>query len=459
MKRTELYRKLLAFSLSLIVGFTFIPVLGGAAFAEESAGQDGDVIAESAEDLPGADLDAEIITEDIASETDMTPAEGISPATGASAGKEATADPSDLPGLQDNDEADVPPQAYDPGFGYATLDEATLDADPKFVDMSSMFTWKNRYTGLAHIKTSVSGGKTFRNLQVDDNLLLNAFNCKSSSADLDVDLSPCSIGYHVIFLEVCDKNKNVVEVWYVADVPVTISEKPTYKGVFEVYSKKLNIYPYNMAGANSSYNLYLEYSSNGGKTWKRSGYMQKSLITLAIDQGFTQGGLKPNKKYKTRLRYGTTATKVMDGSTGLLLGPALNTGTKKTGKKTKPPIKSVKVKAIKVKFHKHRVPGHYEWVGNSLIWFKAYTEKYYTCKYKVIVKLKKKPGTKGIWVNGKFVKGNKKKYTVKFTPYPNYFVKKPPKGLKKVTVKIRSYQSKKYYGFSPMYKKKKKVTR
>ena len=214
-----------------------------------------------------------------------------------------------------------------------------------------------------------------------------------------------------------------------------------------------------MAGANSSYNLYLEYSSNGGKTWKRSGYMQKSLITLAIDQGFTQGGLKPNKKYKTRLRYGTTATKVMDGSTGLLLGPALNTGTKKTGKKTKPPIKSVKVKAIKVKFHKHRVPGHYEWVGNSLIWFKAYTEKYYTCKYKVIVKLKKKPGTKGIWVNGKFVKGNKKKYTVKFTPYPNYFVKKPPKGLKKVTVKIRSYQSKKYYGFSPMYKKKKKVTR
>ena len=122
-------------------------------------------------------------------------------------------------------------------------------------------------------------------------------------------------------------------------------------------------------------------------------------------------------------------------------------------------IKSVKVKAINVKFHKHRVPGHYEWVGNSLIWIKAYTEKYYTCKYKVIVKMKKKPGTKGIWVNGKFIKGNKKTYTVKFTPYPNYFVKKPPKGLKKVTVKIRSYQSKKYYGFSPTYKKKKKVTR
>ena len=459
MKKIELYRKLLAFSLSLIVGFTFIPVLGGTAFAEESAGQGGDIIAKSAEDLPDADLDAEILTEDIASETDMTPADGIAPADGTTAEQGTSADPAELPGLQDTDEADVPPQSYDLGFGYASVDEASPNANPTFVDKSSMFTWKNRYKGRAHIKASVTEGKTFRNLQVDDSLLLNAFDCKSSSADLDIDLSPCSIGYHVIFLEVCDKNKNVVEVWYAADIPVTISEKPTYKGVWEVYSKKLNIYPYNIAGANSSYNLYLEYSSNGGKTWKRSGYMQKNMITLATEQGFTQRGLKPNKKYKTRLRYGITATKVMDGSTGLLLGPALNTGTKKTGKAKKPPIKSVKVKAINVKFHKHRVPGHYEWVGNSLIWIKAYTEKYYTCKYKVIVKMKKKPGTKGIWVNGKFIKGNKKTYTVKFTPYPNYFVKKPPKGLKKVTVKIRSYQSKKYYGFSPTYKKKKKVTR
>lgn len=287
--------------------------------------------------------------------------------------------------------------------------------------------------------------------------MLRAFNGESSSIDLDIDLSSCAVGYHTIFLEVYDKKKNVVEVWYKQDVPVTISGKPTYKGVFEVSSKTLSIYPHNMAGENASYRLYLEYSANGGKSWQRSGYMQRNSIKLYIQQGYTISGLKANKKYQTRLRYGVPATKA-DGSTGLLLGPVLNTGVKKIGKAKKPPIKSVTVKAVKVKYHKHRVPGHYEWTGYRYIWIGPYTEKYYTCKYKVTAKLKKKPGTKGIYINGKYLKGNKKKYTATFTPYPNYFSKKPPKG-QKFKVTIKSYQAKSYGGFSPAYSKKKKVKR
>ncbi|MBQ9059703.1 MAG: hypothetical protein IJ128_00995 [Firmicutes bacterium] len=446
MNRNGTHRKPLAFLLALIVGVTFVPILGNTAYAQETATENTALAEADAAAAPNTGL------EDITAANDTAAADETATEDDA-----AAEDPAALKGTADTVDIDTPPQSYMPEPDSAVLNDASLDAGFNFVDKGTMFTWKNQYSGLAHIKVSVSGGKTFGNLQVDSTLLLASFNGKKSSIDLDIDLSSCSIGYHYIFLEVYDKNKNVVEVWYVQDVPVTIPDKPTYTGVFNVYSKSLSIYPYNMAGANAAYKLYLEYSSNGGKSWQRSGYMQRNSITLYIDQGFSISGLKANKKYLTRLRYGTTASKT-DGSTGLLLGPPLNTGTKKTGKAKKPAIKSVKVKAIKVKYHKNKVPGHYEWVGNSLIWIGPYTEKYYTCKYKVTIKLKKKPGTKGIYVNGKYLKGNKKKYTVKFTPYPNYFVKKPPKG-QKFKVTIKSYQAKSYGGFSPAYSKKKKVKR
>ena len=268
----------------------------------------------------------------------------------------------------------------------------------------------------------------------------------------------CSPGYHSVVVGVYSKASGKVDeaVSFIkTDIAVPMTDKPTYKGVFNVYAKSLTIYPYNMAGANQSYRLYLEYRKAGTKTWKRSGYMTANAVKLYIDQGFKIKGFKANKKYATRLRYGISATK-SDGSTGLILGPVLNTGTIKTGQAKKPKVKSVTVKAVKVKYHKHRVAGHYYWTGYQYVWIGPYTEKYYTCKIKVTVKLKKKPGAKGLWINGKFVKGNKKKYTAKFTPYPNYYTKKPPKGMK-YKVKIRSYQNKKYYGFSPIYKKKKKV--
>ena len=75
----------------------------------------------------------------------------------------------------------------------------------------------------------------------------------------------------------------------------------------------------------------------------------------------------------------------------------------------------------------------------------------------------KKPKSKGVYIScagySKYCKGNKKKYTFKFTPYPNYRVKRPPKGLGKVKVYVGSYQSKKWGGFSPFKSKKKKIKR
>jgi hypothetical protein len=223
-----------------------------------------------------------------------------------------------------------------------------------------------------------------------------------------------------------------------------------------VYSKVLNFYPYTAGFVNATQPLYLEYKPVKSKKWKRSGYMERDSIKLGNQQGFKIKGLKANTKYNTRIRYGVKATK-FDGSTGTIYGPTFGTGTYKTGKAKKPAVKSIKIKAVKKKFHKNRVAGHYEWTGYHYIWIKPYTEKYWTCKFKVTVKLKKKPGTKGIVVGGKYLKGNKKKYTTTVTPYPNYYTKKPPKGLKKVKITVRSYQSKKYGGLSPVKTKKCKI--
>ena len=194
--------------------------------------------------------------------------------------------------------------------------------------------------------------------------------------------------------------------------------------------------------SNSDYDLYLEYSPDGGKNWARSGYMRFNLIQLASQQQYRISGLAPNHNYVTRIRYG----EVIDGQ--LFLGPVRWTGTYKTGAAKKPKIKSVTCKAVKVKRHKVKHYGYYTGVY-------LYTEKFYTYKVKITVKLKKKPGTAGIWINGKFCKGNKKKYTATFTPYPNYSAKKP-KG-RKWGVVIASYQNKAYGGYSPLYSKKKKL--
>ncbi len=312
-----------------------------------------------------------------------------------------------------------------------------------------------------------------------DGVLIKTFYSQSIPRQ-SVSLADLDTGYHTAFLQLYDNYGILVRMIFKEKIAVNkITAKPTYKGKFEVYSKHFNFYPYNMVMSNQSGPLYMEYRT--GKSWKRTGSMQANPIKLYIEQGFKIGKLKPSRKYKTRIRYGTyvtypkieysdfgltldqfrtvfntTKSYVGDGKNHFFGGPVLNTKTIKTGKGKKPSIRSVFVKATNIKFHKNRVAGHYEWTGYHYVWIGPFTEKFYTCKYKVKVNLKKKPGTKGIWVNGKYLKGNKKSYTTTFTPYPNYFTKKPPKGLK-VKVQVKSYQNKGYGGFSPTYSKKIKV--
>ena len=244
----------------------------------------------------------------------------------------------------------------------------------------------------------------------------------------------------------------------------TITDRPNSNGVFDVYSNYFNYYPYGSFG-NSAGTLYMEYSANGGRSWQRSGYMKYNLITTASRQGYKIGGLMAKTTYLTRIRYGTYATYAKDNGgddkSYFFGGPVLNTTTIKTGSASKHKIKSVELKATKVKYHKLRWPGYYNVVGGSVFWHSSYVEKFYTAKVKVTVKLKKKPGTAGVFISllgqTKWKKGNKKKYTVTFTPTYNYWVKNPHSGKYKLQVNVYSGQNSSWGGYSPVYSKKKKV--
>ncbi len=283
---------------------------------------------------------------------------------------------------------------------------------------------------------------------------------KATSVNRTIPLSICETGYHTIFIQVYSNN-TIIDLLYKTYVSYNdISSRPTYRGAFEVYTNSFTYYPYNMAFANRDGKLYMEYRAAGSKTWKRTGYMQANLIQLAIQQAYKISGLRANTNYAIRIRYGTYVTYdrvkvtdnlyVGDDKAYFFGGPVLNCGVIKTGKAKAPKIKSIKVKAVKVK--RHKIPHYGYYTGVYL-----YTEKFYTCKIKITVKLKKKPGTKGIYVNGYYLKGNKKKYTKTFTPYPNYFTKRPPKGLKKYTVTVRSYQNRSYGGYSPAKSRRVKI--
>lgn len=235
-------------------------------------------------------------------------------------------------------------------------------------------------------------------------------------------------------------------------------DAPNYNGQFEVYSTFFNYSPFTISGGNnpniwtSFYSplLYMEYSSDGGATWNRSGYMQYNSVTSNYNQRYRIGGSTPDTVYKTRIYYGDDY--------GNPISPYLTTSTIKTGKSTKPAIKKVTAKAVNVKYHKKMRPGYYYWTGYHYLWMKPLKMKYYTYNVKVTVKLKKKPGTAGIWVNGRWLPGNKKKYTTKFKiPSPRNMSVKKPRNRIKYTVSVCTGQDETYKGYSPTWQKKMKL--
>lgn len=439
-KRREFMYRLLCLTLAALVGISFVPFIEGSAYAAALNGaedaqtfevmEDGSEAGDAAPDdvditePAEADGDVEYVDADDISETVMigSLSEGLANAGLFGLSKGGV-------GIQEASIEELPAGTY------------SVESSKK----GNIIT----YTG------TINAPYKFGSMYLDGpNIKLGTIN--SSSINYSIDMSYFDVGYHTVILEVLDQSSGSL-IDYIGEPYIAVNPtiKPDSKGSIEAYSTYIRFWPYSF-GTNDDARLYMEYKPVKAKTWKRSGYMESNMIVSYYDQIYKISGFKPNKKYSTRIRYGVSAEYNYDNKTYTFYGPTLSTGSFKTGAKKKPKIKSVRAKAVSVKYHKVRHYGPYTGVY-------LYTEKFYTCKVKVTIKLKKKPGAKGLEVslaNGgtKYLKGNKKTYTTTFTIYPNYFFKRPNKSGSKYTVSFRSYQSKKYGGYSPMYSKAKKLS-
>ena len=232
-----------------------------------------------------------------------------------------------------------------------------------------------------------------------------------------------------------------------------VMHKPLYNrpSQYTVYSRYLiynvgtNLPRYYDDWGIDSYDLYMQYRVRGGK-WKMAGPMSGYTA-----QSYKLSGLRPNTVYQVRTFYGLGSKSNGTFRSGLATGRTSAVVTLKTGKNKKPRIKSMKVKAFKVKKHKESYWSYYWGI------LRYHKVKYYTCKVKVTVKMRKKTGARYVYlsdgIKGKYAKGNKKKYKAIFGPYTT--AKKPTKY--KFTLYMLSLQNKNYGGYSPILKKTKKV--
>lgn len=425
--KKEIIKKLISIALALVVGVTFIPLLGDAAFAEGEDASDeiNSYPIEINDDGTAVDEAAGVI----APETDGAEADTPTDAEGET--------------LSPNDEN----QTLD--LGDNSLESMDISGAAEMKAMaSSFYTLNSARSGSSIILNGsftgsyTANGTTYKKNQMffhdvvtkDSSGNLKAIgycNYKNSLSNYSVKLTNLgSPGYYDVRVYVYDSNKQPIG-WLPANrYRVGITAAPSANGSIAVYHNYLD-YMSPVDGNLINYKLFLEYN---GRVYGPMSYLQSAKIT----------GLAPNSNYGIKTYYGV----YKDGSwfTGKEEGYYRNLGTYRTGVGTTPKIKSIKVKATKVKKKTQKVYGYYTglYLGKR---------KYYKYSIKITVKLKKAPGTNGIWINGKKFKGNKKKYTVKLGPYTNY---SKPKG-KKFTVMIYSYYNNSYGGYSPMYRTVKKV--
>lgn len=237
----------------------------------------------------------------------------------------------------------------------------------------------------------------------------------------------------------------------------TTLPQPNYNGVFKVYPTYFTYAPFGVGDLNNPWawtrfhspKLYMEYSTDGVH-WKRSGYMQCNSVSGPLAAKYRIGGLRPNTKYRTRIYYGDDS--------GSPVSPYRTTTTIVTGRNNRPAIRSVTAKAVNVRYHRTYRPGYYYWTGYHYVWIRGGIMKYYTYNVKVTVRLKKKPSTAGVWINGRWLRGDRTYYTTTFkiaSPY-NMSVKRP-RGNIKYTVTVQSGRNKSYGGYSPAWKKTMKL--
>ncbi len=449
MQHTALFRKCLAILIALLTGISFMPLLGGQAFAADknTAPQGDGIIAvdENGDEFVVSDQEDEAIAELFGPEisggavksekADAIPLRSIEdPVTvAADSVDEATAEsaiPDDIGSLGEE-------------FGAPAPEGPDLTRGTVSTQAASLFTVTvNKATGVANIRGSLARypGCTFESLYVDD--YYAKYLGGATTINTNINMKEYSVGYHNISATVSinDEAAEVYKETFKTYIPTYIYGRPgNNPGAYQFYSKYFEYYTgSNYYGLDSSCSLYMQYRKPG-KAWKTCGPMDSYKT-------YRKSGLTPNKKYKTRLFYAKSVS--YNGRdylfSGLSRGYVSPVKSFKTGKNKKPPIKSVTVTAKNVKKHKVRYYYYGMYLGSRT---------YYTYKLKVTVKMKKKPAAKGIVIAGKIAKGNKKSYSKTFG---TFLSSSSPRG-KKAIISVYSYQNKTWGGYSKLYKKTKKV--
>ncbi len=299
----------------------------------------------------------------------------------------------------------------------------------------------NKSTGKATVTGKVTGD-TFSDIYVDGSSI-NAGISGKASFTKTIDMKNYDVGFHTISARLTNHDVQVV---YKYAVPTYIYSKPSIKRANFTTGSKYFVFENsgNYYSKDSSCGVYLDYKKKSGKKWK------SNYGPVANYSSGKKTGLKPNTPYYIRAHYGKKVS--YGGKTyffsGKETGKKSGTVKVKTGKKRKPPVKSITITKAK-QFKK--VYAYTTWIyigGYGYPTYHTYTQWY--TSFKVTVKMKKKPGTYGIYIGNVRVKGNKKKYTADFT------VTGKQKG-KKLKVAVCTYQNPVYKGYSPAYKKKVKV--
>ena len=458
----EAARKLMAFELALTVGLTFIPWMGdGARAAEETSGGDPPLRAfEVNADGTETEIDPSIVpdsSEEVllseASE-EILPMEAEETETAGGSGAGFTelqeADFSDAIVVTDDFIPDGPvrmqvnPQLTGPakaGGDVMTAQDSEND-DTLITQEDGPTIRQDKKTGVVTIQGSLIGD-TFYAVAVDDIVAIEPSRLGTSTINARIDMKNLtSVGFHTVYVyTTATFNSTGLPAYYKDFVPTFVYQKPKNKPkMYEVYSKymyyKSNVSSY---AYDEDCGLYMDYKKKGSKA-KTYGAMD-TYSTYKISR------LKGHKKYKINTYYGKYET--YQGTdyffSGKNSGAVSRTQVIITGQPKKPPVKALRRAVSKVRRHKVR----YYYYGHYL-----YTRRYYSYKSTAVIRMKKKPGAAGIIYNGYRLKGNKKTYKKVRGFYTSTKRPRNAKLTRFTSVYLYSYQSKKYGGYSPVFRRK-----
>lgn len=289
-----------------------------------------------------------------------------------------------------------------------------------------------------------SPNEQFNCLMIDDGKTNTYYSgiCYEKDFTFKIDTKELEIGYHTLSAKLYDSGKVI---YAEKAFPALIYDKEKIKKNtnFLITGKNFVVFTPYFTVNNDAGVLYAQIGKGnkwGGFFGPFTSYSGKKISNF---EGKTK--LKPNTEYKIRVVYYKNTK--YGGKSYPFFGPVSNIVTFKTGKSKAPSIKSISAKCVSQKKKNLYSPGRWDAGG---VWHPPYHGTTWETKFKVTVKLKKKPGTKGVYIAGKKVKGNKKTYKVTITSSGKL------KG-KKIKVGVCSYNDNKVIAYSPEVKKSVKI--